>query len=295
MTNSIKITVQATIDADLTTVWNSYTNPEHITKWNFASEDWQCPYATNDLRVGGKYSARMEARDGSFGFDFEAIYDEIVEKEKIVYTMTDGRQATVHFKGSDFRTEVSIVFDAETENSVELQKGGWQAILNNFKNYCESKPSKMKKLEFKIELNSSAEKAFNTMLGLKDISTYEKWTSEFNPTSTYEGSWVEGSKILFIGIGEGGKRGGMVSRISKNVPDQFISIEHYGILDGEIEITSGPQVERWAGGFENYSFREEGGNTIITVEIDVVDEFIDYFQNTYPKALDKLKEVIEHS
>lgn len=87
----------------------------------------------------------------------------------------------------------------------------------------------------------------------------------------------------------------MVSRISKNVPNQFISIEHYGILDGEIEITSGPQVERWAGGFENYSFREEGGNTIITVEIDVVDEFIDYFQNTYPKALDKLKEVIEHS
>jgi len=138
MTNSIKITVQATIDADLTTVWNSYTNPEHITKWNFASEDWQCPYATNDLRVGGKYSARMEAKDGSFGFDFEAIYDEIVEKEKIVYTMTDGRQATVHFKGSDHRTEVSIVFDAETENSIELQRGGWQAILNNFKQYCES-------------------------------------------------------------------------------------------------------------------------------------------------------------
>lgn len=132
-----KLTVQTTIAADTNKVWEAYTQPQHITKWNFASDDWQCPAAENDLQVGGKYKARMEAKDGSFGFDFEAIYDEVKPNEKITYTMSDGRAATTEFKEANGATTVTTIFDAENQNPTEMQQQGWQAILNNFKKYVE--------------------------------------------------------------------------------------------------------------------------------------------------------------
>ncbi|MEO3407495.1 SRPBCC family protein [Mucilaginibacter sp. CAU 1740] len=134
---SEKITVTATVNADAKKTWDYYTQPEHITQWNFADPSWQCPSAFNDMRVGGKYSARMEAKDGSFGFDFEATYDEIVEGEKFTYTMPNGRQASVAFKSNGDQTDVAVTFDPENQNSLEMQKNGWQAILNSFKNYTE--------------------------------------------------------------------------------------------------------------------------------------------------------------
>ena len=133
-----KVTIEARIAAAPEKVWDHYTKPEHITKWNFASDDWCCPSAENDLRVGGKYKARMEAKDGSFGFDFEAIYDEVNMHKKLVYTMPDGRVVETTFEELEDATKVTTIFDAETENDVELQKNGWQAILNNFKKYVES-------------------------------------------------------------------------------------------------------------------------------------------------------------
>lgn len=133
-----KITVAATIAADIKKVWDYYTKPEHITKWNFADESWHCPAAENDLRVGGKLKSRMEAKDGSFGFDFEAIYDEVVDYKEITYTIADGRQATTDFEDLDGQTQVTINFDAESVNPVDMQQAGWQAILNNFKKYVET-------------------------------------------------------------------------------------------------------------------------------------------------------------
>jgi len=135
---NIKITVEATIAADLQKVWDCYTQPNHITQWNFAADSWCCPKAENDLRPGGKYSARMEAKDGSFGFDFEAIYDEVVPLKKLSYTLGDGRKVITCFEVLDGNCNVSTIFDAETVNSVDLQKQGWQAILDNFKKYTES-------------------------------------------------------------------------------------------------------------------------------------------------------------
>lgn len=132
-----KIIIQAIVSADIEKVWDYYTLPEHITKWNFASDDWQCPHASNDMRVGGKYLARMEAKDGSFGFDFEAVYDQIIVGKRFSYTMPDGREVQVTFNDADGKTEVAISFDAETENSIELQRQGWQAIIDNFKKYTE--------------------------------------------------------------------------------------------------------------------------------------------------------------
>ena len=135
---STKLTVHATINANRKKVWDYYTKPEHITKWNFADPSWHCPNAENDMRIGGKYRARMEAKDGSFGFDFEAVYTKLDEGERFTYVMPDGREVIVDFLDMGNKTDMIVKFDAETENPIEMQKGGWQAILDNFKKYTEA-------------------------------------------------------------------------------------------------------------------------------------------------------------
>lgn len=138
MSDKVTVTVTAIVHADIKKAWDYYTKPEHITKWNFADPSWQCPSASNDMRVGGKYSARMEAKDGSFGSDFEAIYSEIVDGVRFTYGIPDGRQVNVVFSKAGDKTDVVVTFDPEEENPIEFQKGGWQAILDNFKSYTES-------------------------------------------------------------------------------------------------------------------------------------------------------------
>jgi uncharacterized protein YndB with AHSA1/START domain len=133
-----KITIEATINASLAKVWQYYTEPKHITQWNNASDDWHTTRAENDLRQGGKFLYRMEAKDGSFGFDFGGVYDEVKANELIGYTMEDGRKAKIVFASADDRTKIVIDFDAETENPIELQRDGWQAILDNFKKYVQT-------------------------------------------------------------------------------------------------------------------------------------------------------------
>ena len=135
---SERIAIEVVVDRKRSDVWALWTDPEHITQWNFASDDWCCPRAENDVRVGGRFCSRMEAKDGSFGFDFEAIYDEVVHEAKLAYTLTDGRQVETSFEDKGDKTRVSTVFDAEEENSAEMQRLGWQAILDNFKKYAES-------------------------------------------------------------------------------------------------------------------------------------------------------------
>lgn len=134
---SAKIIVQANIDAAAEKVWEYYTDPQHIVHWNFADPRWICPSAENDMRVGGTYKARMEAKDGSYGFDFEAVYTEITAGKQFTYEF-GGRTATVRFNDLGKQTEVIVSFDPETENPLEMQKDGWQAILNNFKSYTEN-------------------------------------------------------------------------------------------------------------------------------------------------------------
>lgn len=151
----------------------------------------------------------------------------------------------------------------------------------------------MKKLQFTVSINAPVTRIYDCMLGINSKSTYEQWTSLFNPTSTYEGSWDKGKKILFIGVDEKGEKGGMVSRIAENIPNRFVSIQHYGLVKADKEITEGPEVEKWANGFENYTFEENNGTTTVTVDLDTTEDFLDYMNQTYPKALDKLKELCE--
>ncbi len=151
----------------------------------------------------------------------------------------------------------------------------------------------MKKLHYNTTIQAPASKVFDIMLGITNKATYEAWTAPFNPTSSYEGSWEKGSKIHFLGIDENGEKGGMVSRIAENIPHQFVSIQHYGLLKGNQEITTGPDVEKWANGMENYTFEENNGATTLLVELDASDDFESYMNEMYPKALVKLKEMCE--
>lgn len=134
---TISITVSATVNAAVNKVWEFWSEPAHITQWTNASDDWHAPYADNDLRKDGKFKTTMAAKDGSMSFDFEGIYSNVVVNELIEYGMADGRKVSVQFKGNGDTTEIIETFDAENTNPVEMQKEGWQAILNNFKKYVE--------------------------------------------------------------------------------------------------------------------------------------------------------------
>lgn len=131
------ITIETKVNAPVEKVWNYWNAPEHITQWCSATPEWHTPRAENDLRTGGKFSSRMEARDGSMGFDFGGVYDDVQENKLIAYTMGDGRKVNIHFNSDGDSTSVKETFDAEGMNSLEMQRAGWQAILDNFKKYTE--------------------------------------------------------------------------------------------------------------------------------------------------------------
>lgn len=133
-----KLSISSEINAPLKEVWEKWTGEEHIVNWNFASDDWHCPSVSNDLKVGGKFSNRMEAKDGSFGFDFEGEYTKVEDHKFIAYKLADDRAVEVSFEEKDDGVEVKSIFDAEDQNPEEMQRVGWQAILNNFKKYVEN-------------------------------------------------------------------------------------------------------------------------------------------------------------
>ena len=132
------ITVEARIVAPREKVWRDFTDPEAVKVWNTASDDWHTTRAENDLRTGGRFSYRMEAKDGSMGFDFGGVYDEVVEHERIAYTMDDGRKVEVEFSADGEGAHLVERFEPETENTHEIQRSGWQSILDNFVRYAEA-------------------------------------------------------------------------------------------------------------------------------------------------------------
>lgn len=138
MAQAKRITVEATTNAPLAKVWRVWNTPSDIKQWNTADPGWHCPSSENDLKAGGKFRHRMEAKDASFGFDFEGTYDKVELHKEITYTMSDGRKVTSLFAAQNGETNIETTFDAETENDPEMQRQGWQSILDNFVKYVES-------------------------------------------------------------------------------------------------------------------------------------------------------------
>jgi uncharacterized protein YndB with AHSA1/START domain len=284
------ITIQVLIHAPIQKVWDCFTGPNHIVHWNYASIDWHAPRAENDLRVGGHFSSRMEAKDGSIGFNFGGTYTKVETHLSIEYVLDDDRKVQISFEAKGDNILLTESFEAEQENTIELQRFGWQAILDNFKNYTEAL-AKLKTLHYEILIDAGTEKVYQKMFEDKN---WREWTAPFNPTSYYKGSWEKDSKMLFLGTDDEGNMGGMVSRIKENIPNQFVSIEHNGIIQGDEEILSGPEVYGWAGAMENYTFTETDGKTLLSVDLDANTEFMSYFTETWPVSLEILKTICEN-
>lgn len=284
-----KITIATEIAAPVNQVWTAYNSPRHIVKWNCASPDWHSPWAKNELEPGGSFSYRMEAKDGSMGFDFEGVFQRVEPNEFLSYVMGDGREAEIVFEDKGKTTGVTVTFDAEQMNSEEMQREGWQSILDNFKKYVEG--FQHDSMHFEIAINAPVSKVYKLML---DDESYRDWTEAFNPGSYFKGDWSKGSKILFLGPDpQGGAEGGMVAKIAENIKDKYVSVEHYGLYGDGKEITSGPDVEAFAGATENYSFVDLGGKTLVKIDLESGGEYKEMFEQMWPKALQRLKEICE--
>jgi uncharacterized protein YndB with AHSA1/START domain len=284
-----KITVAVKIKLPVEKVWELWTLPQHIMHWYNASVDWHTTFAENDLTVGGKFLFRMEAKDGSTGFDYNGAYNSVLKHKFIAYNIEGGRNVSIIFASEDNETEITESFEPELTNPPEMQRSGWQSILNNFKKYAESRGD-IEILHFETVLNCTPEKVFETMF---DKQKYRVWAAVFNPSSRFEGSWEKGSKILFLGEDKNGNTGGMISRIMENLPHRFLSIEHIGIVKNGKEIFCGPEVDQWKGALENYSFSATEGKTLLSVDIDSNSEFRSYFLETWPPALEKIRSICE--
>ena len=281
-----RISVIARINAPVEKVWYVMTDPRHIVGWNAASEDWHCPTAENNLTEGGRFVYRMAARDGSMEFDFSGTYDKVIDYQIIEYTLDDERKVTVTFQPDGLYTSINQVFEPETTFPEDLQRDGWQAILDNFKRYVENLPV----LSFSIEIEASAEKVFKTML---DDDQYRRWTTVFNPTSRFEGKWQKGESINFLGSDEQGNVGGMQSMVREFIPNRFISLQHIGEIQTGEKNENEQNSESWSGALENYWYFPSNKGTLVYVETDRFPGFDAYFKDTWPKALAILKKICE--
>lgn len=284
-----RITVETKIKAPIEKAWRLWTDPNHIIRWNQASDDWHTTYAENDLKPGGRFLSRMESKDGVHGFDMTGQYTTVENNQRIEYTMDDDRKVEITFDSDGDHTIVKETFEADSSHSAELQQAGWQAIMDNFKKHVET-ADRLETLRFEITINAGAEKVYRTML---NDQTYRIWAAEFEPTSHYEGTWDKGSKIHFLGINEDNKKGGMVSMIKENIPNKFLSIQHLGMVEDGEEILTGPAAEVWGGALENYTFKGDHKTTTLLVETDTDIKYKQYFEETWPKALQKLKAICE--
>ncbi|HBH85440.1 MAG TPA: hypothetical protein DDY34_16790 [Bacteroidales bacterium] len=283
------VNVQTLVKLPVARIWDLWTDPWHIIHWNQASAEWHTARAENDVKKNGRFSYRMEARDGSVGFDFSGEYRKVIKNKSIEYFLDDSRIVSITFSEDNNETLISESFEAEETYPVDYQREGWQSILNNFKNYAETS-ERFRVLHYEILINAPADKVYRTML---EKELYAAWTSIFNPSCRFEGSWDKGSKILFLGEDKEGKTNGMVSWIKDNIPNRSIKIEHQGIVkDGE-EIMTGPEVEQWKGSIESYGFISMNDKTLLSVDFDSVKEFEVYFSQTWPEVLKKLKSICE--
>jgi uncharacterized protein YndB with AHSA1/START domain len=283
------LSIRATVNVPLARAWHFFTHPNHIVRWNGASDDWHCPQASNDLRVGGRFNYRMEARDASFAFDFEGTYTDVQPMKFIAYMMDDDRRVEISFEAKGGTTVVSEQFEAESTHPEEMQLAGWQAILDKYAAYTERKVGD-NPLHFEIMIAAPAEKVQRLMLA---DQSYREWTALFNPGSFYEGSWDEGAEIRFIGLNENGEKEGMIGHIAVHKPQQYVSIAYTGVMDKGVDRFTGPDVDALASGREEYRFVARDGHTLLVIDMDDPGPYADYFKETWPLALQKLKEICE--
>lgn len=283
------LTVTTTVNASVGRAWHFFTHPNHVVRWNAASDDWHCPQATNDLKIGSRFSYRMEARDASFAFDFEGTYNELQPLRFIAYAMDDGRRVEISFEAQGDKTTVTEQFEAEGDFPEAMQLAGWQAILDKFAAYTERAVGD-NPLHFERLIAATPEKVQQLMLA---DQTYREWTAIFNPGSYYEGSWEQGAEIRFLGENENGQKEGMIGHITTHIPNQYVAITYAGLVEKGVDIFAGSNADGLIGGREEYRFVAREGKTLLVVDLDDPGPYAAYFAESWPRALDKLQEICE--
>lgn len=267
-----KTTLQVSTDvaADPASVWTRFTVPGHIMQWNFASEEWHCPAAENDLRPGGVYRTRMEARDGSQGFDFEGVYDEVVPESRLAYTLTNGRQVKTEFSDQNGRTRVTTTFEPEDSFPIEVQQAGWQAIIDNFRRYVESEPERM--VREQVTIDTPADTVWS-------IITHPRYARElgqqFDKNAYVRSDWQLGSAVEFVYEPE---RIAATGTISELKPLELIRIDFD--FDGFAY-------------YESFHFSSTEGQTILTAEAGPYTHARDEHATVWSNWLQKVRELSE--
>lgn len=297
------IVISADVLASANDTWNFFTHAKHVIRWNHASDDWHSVSARNDVREGGKFLFRMEAKNGSFGFDFSGVYERIEKPARLQYRLDDGRMVDVRFEPAtnpatnthetSEATNVTISFDPEASHSIAMQREGWQAILNNFKAYAQLHAEKRWEVFlFEITINAPPRTVYEAVT---DKELFSCWTRVFHPSSLYEGSWDAGAKILFLGLDAQGCPEGLSAVVTDNIPHSLIALRYVGVVSAGAETTTSEDALAWRDARERYVFRSaQGGKaTELLVDTDVLAGDCENFQAKWNEALAELKKICE--
>lgn len=282
-----KITVSTIVNCNRDKAWRIWNDPFAIREWHTASPDWHTPRAVNNLKEGQTFSYRMESLDGTNGFDMEGQYTRIVQRNLIEYTMADGRQVSIAFEEKDGKTYITEIFDPENVNPAELQRQGWQNILDNYKARAE-KETELCPLHYEILIGVRPALVYRTMT---DSKQFRVWASAFCEGSYFEGSWQKDAEIRFLATNERGEKAGMIGRVIENIINEYILIRYSRSFDESKEHDS--SSERWNGAKEIYRFQSKGEKTLLKVDLTVLPEYKNFFNKTWPAALEKIKELSE--
>ena len=283
--NPAPITIEATVNAPVEKVWKLWNDPLHIKQWSAASEDWHTPRSAIDLRIGGRFASTMAAKDGSMAFEFGGIYTNIKEHRLIEQKLDDERKVKVEFKPDGGKTKVVEAFDAESTNPVEMQRAGWQAILDNFKKHVE-RLNEYEQLDFSITINAPKKKVWDIMLGAE---TYKEWVSAAWPGSYAEGKWEPGGTLCFFNP----EKSGTKVKLLEHRPYTFSKAEHISSFNKGVEDTTSETAKSWIGSTESYLFSEKEGTTSLEVTMHVPPAWAGMFKADWLKALKKLKAICE--
>lgn len=295
-----KITISKIIKASVEQVYKSYLDPIDNQRWNTAGFGWSTGFVNIDPKVGGKWESEFKSPDGQNDFIFGGAFTEIIENQKIVYIMpndqgdsTKDRHAEVFFEEIEPETtKVTIIFDAETENSIERQESGWNSILDNFAKFVEikSNPNNQTIDKF-IQIQASPEKIWTTLIGPE---SYKVWASPFAAGNYFEGEMKYDSKIHFMS-GEAGNNSGLVSLIRVFIPNFQISFEHLGYIKDGVEDLNYPEFQTWKGLRETYTLNPKGDITELNIFQDLTKKEAAFFDTKWDQALSQIKKLSEEA
>ena len=276
------ITIKKTINAPLELVYNSYINPKDNIRWNTAGDGWTTSYATINAVTGGSYDVGYRSPDGLHNFPLAGNYLEVIPNSKITSIMGD-RKVNVDFVSVNSDTEVTITFDAENENSMELQSKGWGNILNNFATHVEKKAkSDYEVIDINTTVDASPKAIWNALL---DQNNYKQWTAPFTEGSYYEGRIEFGEIIKFYSPAHGYLK----SEVVVCIPEYQISFKHLGFYSQQ-DVLEG---EDWKNNRETYTINQEGNTTTLNIYQEMTKKEYEFFAPMWTKALEILKSIAE--